>query len=172
MLDSFQGSQITPASRPDAGRQDSKTDVGGNQQGTDLHARPRVTADDPTVQVDGMQLNSLMKRRQVQSTTAMRRTPRSAIDERRRPDVSDGGPAHQLIPKEGGNARADRRSRGIAKNGRATTFTAELRARGVQSGDTVNMSREYNFAMAVPSDKIGSGTSRRCGDCDQRSCRK
>ena len=83
----------------------SNTDVGGNQQMEQIYmTRPRVAADRHVLQVDGLQLNSLMNDGQVQAyfsdaANAEVSYQTSGVGA----DVSGGGVRINMIPKEGGN---------------------------------------------------------------------
>ena len=83
----------------------SNTDVGGNQQMEQIYMRVHGSRQtDTTVQVDGMQLNSLMSDGQVQAyfsdaANAEVSYQTSGVGA----DVSAGGLRINMIPKEGGN---------------------------------------------------------------------
>ena len=83
----------------------TNTDVGGNQQMEQIYMRVHGSRQtDTTVQVDGMQLNSLMNDGQVQAyfsdaANAEVSYQTSGVGA----DVSAGGVRINMIPKEGGN---------------------------------------------------------------------
>ena len=131
----------------------SNTDVGGNQQMEQIYMRVHGSRQtDTTVQVDGMQLNSLMNDGQVQAyysdaANAEVTYQTSGVGA----DVSAGGLRINMIPKEGGNrVSGSAFVGGIHRSWQGDNVTPELRARGVESGDTVDHVSDYNFAIGGP----------------------
>src|SRR4249920_1151379 len=118
----------------------SNTDVGGNQQMEQIYMRVHGSRQtDTTVQVDGMQLNSLMNDGQVQAyysdaASAEMTYQTSGVGA----DVSAGGLRINMIPKEGGNRTSGSLFVGGTKESwQGDNVNDELRARGVEHGDTV-----------------------------------
>ena len=131
----------------------SNTDVGGNQQMEQIYMRVHGSRQtDTTVQVDGMQLNSLMSDGQVQAyysdaANAEVTYQTSGVGA----DVSAGGLRINMIPKEGGNRTSGSAfAGGINRAWQGDNVTPELRARGLESGDTVDHVSDYNFAIGGP----------------------
>ena len=130
----------------------SNTDVGGNQQMEQIYMRVHGSRQtDTTVQVDGMQLNSLMNDGQVQayySDAANAEVSYSTSGGGA--DVSAGGLKINMIPKEGGNRTSGSLFAGGIREEWQGDNTESLRSRGVQSGDTVNHVSDYNGAIGGP----------------------
>jgi hypothetical protein len=131
----------------------SNTDVGGNQQMEQIYMRVHGSRQtDTTVQVDGMQLNSLMSDGQVQAyysdaANAEVSYQTSGVGA----DVSAGGLRINMIPKEGGNrVSGSAFIGGINRAWQGDNVTPELRARGLTAGDTVDHVSDYNFAIGGP----------------------
>jgi len=131
----------------------SNTDVGGNQQMEQIYMRVHGSRQtDTTMQVDGMQLNSLMNDGQVQAyysdaANAEVTYQTSGVGA----DVSAGGLRINMIPKEGGNRVSGSAFASlIREDWQGDNVTDELRARGVESGDTVQHVSDYNFAIGGP----------------------
>jgi hypothetical protein len=131
----------------------SNTDVGGNQQMEQIYMRVHgARQTDTTLQVDGMQLNSLMSDGQVQAyysdaANAEVTYQTSGVGA----DVSSGGLRINMIPKEGGNRTSGSAFvGGIRESWQGNNITPELRARGVEHGDTVQHVSDYNFAIGGP----------------------
>ena len=131
----------------------SNTDVGGNQQMEQIYMTVNGSRQtDTTVQVDGMNLNSLMNDGQVQayfSDAAMAEVTyqTSGITA----DVSTGGVRINMIPKDGGNVFTGQAFVG-GTDGRwqANNVTDELRARGLRSGSRVAKIQDFNFGLGGP----------------------
>jgi hypothetical protein len=107
---------------------------------------------DTTVQVDGMNLNSLMNDGQVQayySDAAMAEVTyqTSGITA----DVSAGGVRINMIPKDGGNTFSGQAFVG-GTNGswQANNVTDELRERGLRTGSRVAHISDFNFGVGGP----------------------
>src|SRR5580765_5191416 len=117
----------------------SNTDVGGNQQMEQIYMRVHGSRQtDTTVQVDGMQLNSLMNDGQVQayySDAANAEVSYSTSGGGA--DVSAGGLKINMIPKEGGNRTS------------GSVFAGGIREEW-QGGNTVNHVSDYNGAIGGP----------------------
>jgi hypothetical protein len=130
----------------------SNTDVGGNQQMEQIYMRVHGSRQtDTTVQVDGMQLNSLMNDGQVQayySDAANAEVSYSTSGGGA--DVSAGGLKINMIPKEGGNRTSGSAFISRIQEAWQGDNTESLRSRGVQSGDTVNLVSDYNGAIGGP----------------------
>ena len=130
----------------------SNTDVGGNQQMEQIYMRVHGSRQtDTTVQVDGMQLNSLMSDGQVQayfSDAANAEVSYSTSGGGA--DVSAGGLKINMIPKEGGNRTSGSLFVGGIREEWQGDNTESLRSRGVQSGDTVNHVSDYNGSIGGP----------------------
>src|SRR5262245_15592443 len=131
----------------------SNTDVGGNQQMEQIYMRVHGSRQtDTTVQVDGMQLNSLMNDGQVQAydsdaSNADMSYQTSGVGA----EVSGGGLRINMIPKEGGNrVSGSFFAGGTRESWQGDNVTDDLRARGVQSGDTVQHVSDYNFSVGGP----------------------
>jgi len=131
----------------------SNTDVGGNQQMEQIYMRVHGSRQtDTTLQVDGMQLNSLMNDGQVQAyysdaANAEVTYQTSGVGA----DVSSGGLRINMIPKEGGNRTSGSAFASLIREGwQGDNVTDELRARGVESGDTVQHVSDYNFSIGGP----------------------
>ena len=131
----------------------SNTDVGGNQQMEQIYMRVHGSRQtDTTLQVDGMQLNSLMNDGQVQAyfsdaANAEVSYQTSGVSA----DVSAGGLRINMIPREGGNRTSGSAfAGGIRESWQGDNVTPQLRARGLESGDTVNHVSDYNFAIGGP----------------------
>ena len=132
----------------------SNTDVGGNQQMEQIYMRVHGSRQtDTTVQVDGMQLNSLMNDGQVQAyfsdaANAEVSYQTSGVGA----DVSAGGLRINMIPKEGGN----RVSGSAFAGGINASLAGRQRHRrncapaASTSGDTVDHVSDYNFAIGGP----------------------
>src|SRR5262245_26930489 len=130
----------------------SNTDVGGNQQMEQIYMRVHGSRQtDTTVQVDGMQLNSLMNDGQVQAyysdaaSSEMSYSTSGGFA-----DVSAGGLKINMIPKEGGNRTSGQAFAGGIRESWQGDNTKSLRSRGVQSGDTVQLVTDLNFALGGP----------------------
>jgi hypothetical protein len=130
----------------------SNTDVGGNQQMEQIYMRVHGSRQtDTTVQVDGMQLNSLMNDGQVQAyysdaANAEVTYQTSGVGA----EVSGGGLRINMIPKEGGNRVSGSLFAGGTNRAWQSDNTEDLRDRGVTSGDTVDHTSDYNFAIGGP----------------------
>ena len=112
----------------------SNTDVGGNQQMEQIYMRVHGSRQtDTTVQVDGMQLNSLMNDGQVQayfSDAASAEVSYSTSGGGS--DVSAGGLKINMIPKEGGNRTSGSLFVGGIREEWQGDNTQSLRSRGVR----------------------------------------
>lgn len=115
----------------------SNTDVGGNQQMEQIYMTVHGSRQtDTTVQVDGMNLNSLMNDGQVQAyfsdaANAEVSYQTSGIGA----DVSAGGVRINMIPKEGGNTLSGSAFVGLTDGSwQGNNVTDELRARGLRQG--------------------------------------
>ena len=131
----------------------SNTDVGGNQQMEQIYMTVNGSRQtDTTVQVDGMNLNSLMNDGQVQayfSDAAMAETTyqTSGITA----DVSTGGVRINLIPKDGGNIFIGQAFVGGTDGSwQANNVTDELRARGLRTGSRVAKISDINVGVGGP----------------------
>src|SRR5688572_21869641 len=131
----------------------SNTDVGGNQQMEQIYMRVHGSRQtDTTVQVDGMQLNSLMSDGQVQAyfsdaANAEVTYQTSGVGA----EVSGGGLRINMIPKEGGNrVSGSAFAGGINGSWQSNNVTQELRDKGLVSGDRVDHISDYNFAIGGP----------------------
>ncbi|MEZ5284930.1 MAG: TonB-dependent receptor [Vicinamibacterales bacterium] len=142
----------------------SNTDVGGNQQMEQIYMTVNGSRQtDTTVQVDGMNLNSLMSDGQVQayfSDAAMAETTyqTSGITA----DVSTGGVRINLIPKDGGNVFSGQAFVGGTDGAwQANNVTDDLRARGLRTGSRVSRITDINFGLGGPivKDKLWFFTS-------------
>jgi carboxypeptidase family protein/TonB-dependent receptor-like protein len=131
----------------------SNTDVGGNQQMEQIYMTVHGSRQtDTTVQVDGLQLNSLMNDGQVQAyysdaANAEVTYQTSGIGA----DVSGGGVRINMIPKEGGNRVSGSVFAG-GTNGKwqSNNVGPELQARGLTVGERVDHISDYNFAIGGP----------------------
>src|SRR5262245_17644634 len=135
------------------GVRSSNTDVAGNQQMEQIYMTTHGSRQtDTTVQVDGMNMNSLMNGGQVQAyfsdaANAEVSFQTSGVGA----EVSTGGVRINMIPKEGGN-----RFSGSAFVGgtdgkwQSTNVTDELRAKGLISGDRVAHIQDFNFSLGGP----------------------
>jgi Carboxypeptidase regulatory-like domain len=131
----------------------SNTDVGGNQQMEQIYMTVHGSRQtDTTVQVDGLQLNSLMNDGQVQAyysdaANAEVSYQTSGIGA----DVSGGGVRINMIPKEGGNRISGSAFAG-GTNGswQANNVGPDLVARGLTVGEKVDHISDYNFAIGGP----------------------
>jgi hypothetical protein len=131
----------------------SNTDVGGNQQMEQIYMTVHGSRQtDTTVQVDGMQLNSLMSDGQVQAyysdaANAEVSYQTSGVGA----DVSGGGLRINMIPKEGGNrVSGSAFAGGTNGNWQSDNLTPELQARGLEGGDRVDHISDYNFSLGGP----------------------
>ena len=130
----------------------SNTDVGGNQQMEQIYMRVHGSRQtDTTVQVDGMQLNSLMNDGHVQAyfsdaANAEVTYQTSGVNA----ETSGGGLRINMIPKEGGNRVSGSLFAGGTNRAWQADNTEDLRSRGVASGDTVDHVSDYNFAIGGP----------------------
>jgi hypothetical protein len=131
----------------------SNTDVGGNQQMEQIYMTVNGSRQtDTTVQVDGMNLNSLMNDGQVQayfSDAAMAEITYQTSGVTA--DVSTGGVRINMIPKDGGNVFSGQVFVG-GTNGdwQANNVTDELRARGLTRGSRVAKITDFNFGLGGP----------------------
>ena len=144
----------------------SNTDVGGNQQMEQIYMRVHGSRQtDTTVQVDGMQLNSLMSDGQVQAyysdaANAEVSYQTSGVGA----EVSAGGLRINMIPKEGGNrVSGSAFAGGIHRAGRATTSRRNCAPAASTAATPSTMCRTTTSRSAVRSGRTGSGISRRCG---------
>src|SRR4030095_6814337 len=130
----------------------SNTDVGGNQQMEQIYMTVNGSRQtDTTVQVDGMNLNSLMNDGQVQayfSDAAMAEITYQTSGVTA--DVSTGGVRINMVPKDGGNRTSGQLFAGGIRESWQGDNTESLRSRGVQSGDTVQLVTDVNFALGGP----------------------
>jgi hypothetical protein len=131
----------------------SNTDVGGNQQMEQIYMTVNGSRQtDTTLQVDGMNLNSLMNDGQVQayySDAAMAETTyqTSGITA----DVSTGGVRINLIPKDGGNVFSGQAFVGGTDGSwQANNVTPELQARGLRTGSRVAAISDLNVGVGGP----------------------
>ena len=131
----------------------SNTDVGGNQQMEQIYMTVNGSRQtDTTVQVDGLNLNSLMNDGQVQayySDAAMAETTyqTSGITA----DVSTGGVRINLIPKDGGNVFSGQAFVGGTDGSwQANNVTDELQARGLRTGSRVAKIADVNIGIGGP----------------------
>ena len=131
----------------------SNTDVGGNQQMEQIYMTVHGSRQtDTTVQVDGLQLNSLMNDGQVQAyysdaANAEVSYQTSGVGA----DVSGGGVRINMIPKEGGNRISGSAFAG-GTNGKwqSNNVGPDLVARGLTVGEKVDHISDYNFAIGGP----------------------
>ena len=131
----------------------SNTDVGGNQQVEQIYMTVNGSRQtDTTLQVDGMNLNSLMNDGQVQayfSDAAMAESSyqTSGITA----DVSAGGVRVNLIPKDGGNIFSGQAFLGGTDGAwQADNVTDELRARNLRTGSRVAHISDFNLGLGGP----------------------
>jgi hypothetical protein len=131
----------------------SNTDVGGNQQMEQIYMTVNGSRQtDTTLQVDGMNVNSLMNDGQVQayfSDAAIAETTyqTSGITA----DVSTGGVRINMIPKDGGNTFSGQAFLGGTDGDwQANNVTDELRARGLRSGSRVAKINDINVGVGGP----------------------
>jgi hypothetical protein len=131
----------------------SNTDVGGNQQMEQIYMTVNGSRQtDTTLQVDGMNLNSLMSDGQVQayfSDAAIAETnyQTSGITA----DVSAGGVRINMIPKDGGNTFSGQAFFGGTDGSwQADNVTDELRARGLTRGSRVAQISDVNVGLGGP----------------------
>ncbi len=131
----------------------SNTDVGGNQQMEQIYMTVHGSRQtDTTVQVDGLQLNSLMNDGQVQAyfsdaANAEVSYQTSGIGA----EVSGGGVRINMIPKEGGNRISGSASR-AAPTASWQANNVRPRDEGPHSlvGEKVDHISDYNFAIGGP----------------------
>src|SRR5262245_61623171 len=142
----------------------SNTDVGGNQQMEQIYMTVNGSRQtDTTVQVDGMNLNSLMSDGQVQayfSDAAMAEITYQTSGVTA--DVSTGGVRINMIPKDGGNFFSGQVFVGGTDGSwQANNVTDELRARGLTRGSRVAKITDFNFGLGGPikKDKLWFFTS-------------
>ena len=135
------------------GVKQSNTDVGGNQQMEQIYMTVHGSRQtDTTVQIDGMQVNSLMSNGQVQAyfsdaANAEMTYQTSAVGA----EVSGGGVRINMIPKEGGNqVSGSVYAGGSSGSWQSDNVTDELRARGLQSGDRVDHITDVNYGIGGP----------------------
>jgi hypothetical protein len=131
----------------------SNTDVGGNQQMEQIYMTVNGSRQtDTTVQVDGMNLNSLMSDGQVQayfSDAAMAEITYQTSGVTA--DVSTGGVRINMIPKDGGNIFSGQVFvGGTDGDWQADNVTDELRARGLTRGSRVAKINDFNFGLGGP----------------------
>src|SRR5687768_14110275 len=131
----------------------SNTDVGGNQQMEQIYMRVHGSRQtDTTVQVDGMNLNSLMSDGQVQayfSDAAMAEITYQTSGVTA--DVSTGGVRINMVPKDGGNRFSGQAFfGGTDGDWQANNVTDELRARGLNRGSRVAKIQDINFGVGGP----------------------
>lgn len=131
----------------------SNTDVGGNQQMEQIYMTVNGSRQtDTTVQLDGMNLNSLMSDGQVQayfSDAALAETTyqTSGITA----DVSGGGVRINMIPKDGGNTFSGQGFiGGTDGKWQANNVTDELRQRGLRTGSRVAKITDFNVGVGGP----------------------
>src|SRR5436190_11838308 len=131
----------------------SNTDVGGNQQMEQIYMTVHGSRQtDTTVQVDGMQLNSLMNNGQVQAYFSDAASSEMSFQTSGAgADVSAGGVRINMIPKEGGNKFSGSAFiGGTDGNWQANNVTPELIAKGLTSGDRVAHIQDLNFSLGGP----------------------
>jgi Carboxypeptidase regulatory-like domain len=131
----------------------SNTDVGGNQQMEQIYMTVNGSRQtDTTLQVDGMNVNSLMNDGQVQayfSDAAIAETTyqTSGITA----DVSTGGVRINMIPKDGGNKFSGQAfAGGTDGSWQSNNVTDELRARGLRTGSRVAKINDFNVGLGGP----------------------
>ncbi len=131
----------------------SNTDVGGNQQMEQIYMTVHGSRQtDTTVQVDGLQLNSLMNDGQVQAyysdaANAEVTYQTAGIGA----DVSGGGVRINMIPNEGGNRISGSAFVG-GTNGswQADNVSEEMKDKNFLAGERVDHISDYNFAIGGP----------------------
>jgi hypothetical protein len=131
----------------------SNTDVGGNQQMEQIFMRVHGSRQtDTTVQVDGMQLNSLMGDGQVQAYFSDAANAEVTYQTGGlAPEVSAGGLRINMVPREGGNRTAGSVfAGGIHRAWQGDNVTPELRERGLSLADTVDHVSDYNLGIGGP----------------------
>jgi Carboxypeptidase regulatory-like domain len=135
------------------GVRSSNTDVGGNQQMEQIYMTVHGSRQtDTTLQVDGMLLNSLMNDGQVQAyfsdaAQAEMTFQTSGVGA----DVSGGGVRINMIPKDGGNRFGGSAfAGGTDGSWQSDNVTDELRARGLVSGDRVDLISDVNVSLGGP----------------------
>ncbi len=131
----------------------SNTDVGGNQQMEQIFMRvhgSRLT--DTTVQVDGLQLNSLMGDGQVQAYFSDAANAEVAYQTGGLgADVSAGGLRINMIPREGGNrVSGSAFAGGVRRAWQDNNVTPELAARSLTRPDTVDHVSDVNLGVGGP----------------------
>jgi Carboxypeptidase regulatory-like domain len=131
----------------------SNTDVGGNQQMEQIYMTVNGSRQtDTTVQVDGMNLNSLMNDGQVQayfSDAAMAEVTYQTSGVTA--DVSTGGVRINMIPKDGGNRFSGQAFvGGTDGDWQADNVTDELRAKGLTRGSRVAHITDFNVGVGGP----------------------
>ena len=131
----------------------SNTDVGGNQQVEQIYMTVHGSRQtDVTVQLDGLQMNSLMSDGQVQAyfsdaANAEMSYQTSGVGA----DVSGGGVRINMIPKEGGNTFSGSAFIGGSDGAwQSDNVSDELRARGLRQGNRIDQVTDYNFAVGGP----------------------
>jgi len=131
----------------------TNTDVGGNQQIEQIYMvthGSRLT--DTTLQVDGMQINSLMSDGQVQAyfsdaANAEVTYQTSGLGA----DVSTGGVRINMIPREGGNSFSGSAFvGGSSGDWQSDNVTPELRQRGLRAGNRVDLISDFNVGLGGP----------------------
>jgi len=131
----------------------TNTDVGGNQQIEQIYMithGSRLT--DTTLQVDGMQINSLMADGQVQAyfsdaANAEVTYQTSGLGA----DVSAGGVRINMIPREGGNTFSGSAFiGGSSGDWQSDNVTPELRQRGLRAGNRVDLITDFNVGLGGP----------------------
>jgi hypothetical protein len=131
----------------------SNTDVGGNQQMEQIYITVNGSRQtDTTVQLDGMNLNSLMSDGQVQayfSDAAIAEVTYQTSGVTA--DVSTGGVRINMIPKDGGNIFSGQAFVGGTDGSwQANNVTDELRARGLRTGSRVAKIQDFNVGVGGP----------------------
>ena len=131
----------------------SNTDVGGNQQMEQIYMTVNGSRQtDTTVQVDGMNLNSLMNDGQVQayfSDAAMAEVTYQTSGVTA--DVSTGGVRINMTPKDGGNIFSGQAFLGGTDGDwQANNVTRRLRARGLGRGSRVAKIQDINVGVGGP----------------------
>ena len=135
------------------GIRQSNTDVGGNQQMEQIYMTTHGSRQtDTTVQVDGMNLNSLMNGGHVQAYLSDAANAEVSFQTSGAgADVSGGGVRINMIPKEGGNIFSGSAFVGGTDGSwQSDNVTDELRAKGLQSGDRVAHITDINFSLGGP----------------------
>jgi hypothetical protein len=131
----------------------SNTDVGGNQQMEQIYMTVHGSRQtDTTVQVDGLQLNSLMNDGQVQAYFSDAGNQEvtyqtSGIGA----ETSGGGVRINMIPQTGGNRISGSVFAG-GTNGswQANNVSQEMKDKGFAAGERVDHISDYNFAIGGP----------------------